>query len=67
MVDKFIDYSERVDTIQEAFAFIMGYMDGLLNSSITVQPYTTYESLSELEDDDGGEQKFGVSVSGTVD
>jgi len=67
MVDKFINYSENVDTIPEAFSFIMEYMDQFKSPNISIQPYTSYESLSDLTDDDAGEQKFGVSVSGTVE
>lgn len=66
MVDKFINYSEDVDTIQEAFSFIMNYMDEFESPSIAIQPYKSYENLTDLEDDEAGEQKFGVSVSGNV-
>lgn len=67
MVDKFINYSENVDNIQEAFAFIMAYMDEFESPDIRIQPYTSYESLTDMSDDDKGELKFGVSVSGTVE
>lgn len=67
MVDKFVNYSEDVDTIQEAFSFIMNYMDEFKSPNIAIQPYTSYANLSDLEDDDAGEQKFGVSVSGNVE
>lgn len=67
MVDKFINYSENVDNIQEAFAFIMEYMDEFESPNITIQPYTSYESLSDMDDDGKGELKFGVSVSGNVE
>lgn len=67
MVDKFINYSEDVDTIQEAFAFIMGYMDQFKSPNISIQPYTSYENLSDLDDDEAGELRFGVSVSGSVE
>lgn len=67
MVDKFVNYSEDVDTVPEAFSFIMEYVDLFESPSITIQPYMSYQNLSDLEDDEAGEQKFGVSVSGTVD
>lgn len=67
MVDKFINYSEDVDTIQEAFAFIMNYMDEFKSPNIVIQPYLSYENLSDLDNDEAGEQKFGVSVSGNVE
>lgn len=67
MVEKFVNYSEDVDTIQEAFAFIMNYMDEFESPSITIQPYLSYENLSDLDNDEAGEQKFGVSVSGNVE
>lgn len=67
MVDKFVNYSEDVDTIQEAFAFIMDYMDQFSKPAITIQPYTSYDSLSDLDDDEAGELRFGVSVSGNVE
>lgn len=66
MVDKFISYSEDVDNIQGAFSFIMEHMDEFASPNIAIQPYTSYESISDLDDDDKGEQKFGVVVSGTV-
>lgn len=66
MVDKFINYSEDVDTIQEAFAFIMNYMDEFESPTIAIQPYLSYENLSDLDNDEAGEQKFGVSVSGNA-
>lgn len=67
MVDKFVNYSEDVATIQEAFAFIMDYMDQFSKPAITIQPYTSYEHLSDLDDEDAGELRFGVSVSGSVE
>lgn len=67
MVDKYVNYTDDVDTIPEAFSFIMEYMDQFKSPHITIQPYTTYQNLSDLEDEDAGEQKFGVSVSGTVE
>lgn len=67
MVDKYVNYSEDVATIQEAFAFIMEYMDQFKSPSIAIQPYTSYERLSDLDDDDAGELRFGVSVSGSVE
>lgn len=67
MVDKFVNYSEDVDTIQEAFTFIMEYMDQFKSPTIAIQPYLSYENLSDLDNDEAGEQKFGVSVSGTIE
>lgn len=67
MVDKFINYSEDVATIQEAFAFIKDYMDQFKSPNISIQPYTSYEHLSDLDDDEAGELRFGVSVSGSVE
>lgn len=67
MVDKFINYSEDVDNIQEAFSFIMEYMDQFASPNIAIQPYTSYKNLTDMDDDDKGELKFGVSVSGTVE
>lgn len=67
MVDKFINYSDDVDNIQEAFSFIMEYMDQFESPNITIQPFTSYESISDMDDEDKGKQKFGVSVSGTVE
>lgn len=67
MVDKFVNYSEDVNTIQEGFSFIMEYMDQFSKPAITIRPYTSYDSLSDLDDDEAGELRFGVSVSGNVE
>lgn len=67
MAEKFISYSEDVDSIPEAFSFVMEHMDEFASPNIVIQPYTSYESISDLDDDDKGEQKFGVVVSGNVE
>lgn len=39
MVDKFINYSEDVETVNEAFAFVMDHMDEFSAPSITISAY----------------------------
>ena len=67
MVDKFISYSEDVENVHEAFAFVMEHMDEFEAPDIKIQSYTVYENLSDMEEGNGEhEVRYGVSVSGTV-
>lgn len=67
MVDKFVSYSEDVENVQEAFAFVMDHLDEFEAPNIQIQSYTVYENLSDMEEEDGEhEVRYGVSVSGTV-
>lgn len=67
MVDKFVSYSEDVENVQEAFAFVMDHLDEFEAPNIQIQSYTVYENLSDMAEEDAEhEVRYGVSVSGTV-
>lgn len=66
MVDKFINYSDDVDTLQAAFGFVMDYVDQFEAPSIDIRAYKQYTDITEMDDEDAGELRFGVSVSGNV-
>lgn len=66
MVDKFINYSDDVDTLQAAFGFVMDHVDQFEAPSIDIRAYKQYTDITEMDDEDAGELRFGVSVSGNV-
>lgn len=68
MVDKFINYSENVETLNEAFAFVMEYVDQFQAPSIDITAYEQYHDISTLTEgsDVVKNVRYGVSVSGTV-
>lgn len=67
MVDKFINYSEDVETVNEAFAFVMDHMDEFSAPSITISAYEVYHDISTFSEDNvETDVRYGVSVSGTV-
>lgn len=66
MVDKYINYTEDVESIQEAFTFIMGYLDEFEAPSIAITAYKQYNDILEMDEEEAGELRFGVSVSGNV-
>lgn len=68
MVDKFIEYSDLVETLPEAFGFVMDHVDQFDAPTVAIvarEVYHDIESLTE-EDESKVEIQFGVSVSGTV-
>ena len=68
MVDKFINYSDDVDTLNEAFGFVMDYVDQFKSPNIVISAVEVYNDITEMGDEDyEPELKCGVSVSGTVD
>ena len=67
MVDKYINYSEDVETVNEAFAFVMDHMEEFSAPSITISAYEVYHDISTFESEDvEADVRYGVSVSGTV-
>lgn len=67
-MDKFINYSDDVNTLNDAFGFVMDYVDQFKNPSIVITAVEVYHDVSEMTDDEyEPELKYGVSVSGTVD
>ncbi len=67
MVDKFINYSDDKDTLNEAFGFVMDYVDQFKSPNIVITAYEVYHDVMEMDDDTKGELKYGVSVSGNVE
>lgn len=67
MVDKFINYSDDLDTLNEAFGFVMDYVDQFKSPNIVITAYEVYHDVSEMEDEENAELKYGVSVSGSVE
>lgn len=67
MVDKFISYSDDVSSVDQAFAFVMEYLDAFTSPNIQIQAYTSYHNLAAMAEDGQGELRFGVSVSGSVE
>lgn len=67
MVDKFINYSDDLDTLNEAFGFVMDYVDQFKSPNIVITAYEHYSDVTEMLDDEKAEIKYGVSVSGTVE
>lgn len=67
MVDKFINYSDDKDTLNEAFGFVMDYVDQFKSPNIIITAYEHYADVTEMLDDEKAEIKYGVSVSGTVE
>lgn len=67
MVDKFINYTEDVETLNEAFAFVMEYVDQFQAPSIDITAYEQYHDISTISNEDVVKNvRYGVSVSGTV-
>lgn len=67
MVDKFINYTEDVETLNEAFTFVMGYVDQFQAPSIDITAYEVYHDISTFtEENVVRDVRYGVSVSGTV-
>lgn len=68
MVDKFINYSDDVDNLNDAFGFVMDYVDQFKSPSIRIEAVEVYNDITEMADENyEPELKYGVSVSGTVD
>lgn len=67
MVDKFINYSDDFDSLQQCFAFVFDYADQFKAPSIVITAYEHYVDVTEMLDDEKAEIKYGVSVSGTVE
>ncbi len=68
MVDKFINYSDDVDTLNEAFGFVMDYVDQFKSPNIVISAVEVYNDITEMSDEDyEPELKYGVSVSGNVE
>lgn len=67
MVDKFINYSDDFDSLQDCFGFVFDYAEQFKAPNIVITAYERYEDVTEMEDDDKGEIRYGVSVSGSVE
>lgn len=67
MVDKFINYTDDFDSLQECFGFVFDYAEQFKAPSIVITAYEVYHDVMELDDDTKGELKYGVSVSGNVE
>ena len=67
MVDKFISYSNDFDTLNEAFGFVMDYVDEFKSPNIVITAYEVYHNVTEMDDETKGELRYGVSVSGNVE
>ena len=67
MVDKFINYSDDKDTLNEAFGFIMDYVDQFKSPNIVITAYEVYHDAFEMNDEAQADLKYGVSVSGNVE
>lgn len=66
MVDKFMNYSDDVDSIQNAFGFIMDYFGEFEAPNIVIEAFRRYEDVYDMTDEEKGELRFSVSVSGKV-
>jgi len=67
MVDKFINYSDDVDALNDAFGFVMDHVDEFKAPNIVITAYEVYNDITEMDDEEKGELKYGVSVSGNVE
>lgn len=67
MVDKFINYRDDKDTLNEAFGFVMEYVDEFKSPNIVITAYEVYHDVTEMDDDTKGGLKYSVSVSGNVE
>lgn len=67
MTEKFINYSDDKNSLNEAFAFVMDYVDEFKSPNIVITAYEHYSDVTEMLDDEKAEIKYGVSVSGTVE
>lgn len=64
MVGKFINYTEDVKTLNEAFTFVMEYVDQFQAPSIDITAYEQYHDISTLSNEDAVKNvRYGVSVS----
>lgn len=54
MVDKFINYSDDKDTLNEAFGFVMDYVDEFKSPSIVITAYRHYVNHLDMADDEEG-------------
>lgn len=66
MVEKFINYSDDVDNIQDAFGFVMDYFTEFAAPSVSIDAYMSYDNILDLSDEDKGQIRYGVRVSGVV-
>lgn len=67
MVDKFINYTDDFDSLQDCFGFVFNYVEQFKAPSIVITSYEVYHDITEMGDETGGELKYGVSVSGNVE
>lgn len=67
MVDKFINYSDDFDSLQQCFEFVFDYAAQFKAPNIVITAYEHYVDVTEMLDDEKAEIKYGVSVSGTVE
>lgn len=63
---KYINYSDDKDSLASAFAFVMEYVDEFASPSIVITGYRHYSNILDMPEDEKGELRFSVSVSGEV-
>ena len=67
-MEKFINYSDDVDTLNDAFGFVMDYVDQFKSPNIIITAVEVYHDIEEMgQEGYEPELKYGVSVSGTVE
>ena len=63
---KYISYSDDRDSLTGAFSFVMDYVDEFASPSIVITGYRHYSNVLHRLEDEKGELRFSVSVSGEV-
>lgn len=66
MVDKFINYTDDFDTLQDCFGFVFDYSDQFKAPTIAISAYWEYDDLTQMDNEEAGRLRYGVSVSGNV-
>lgn len=68
MVDKYIEYSDLVETLQEAYGFIMDHADEFKAPNISIMAHEVYHDIQSLTGDDESDVEihYNVSVAGNV-
>lgn len=68
MVDKFIEYSGDVETLNESFTFVMDRVDEFQAPTINISAYEQYHDISTFSEENVVKDvRYRVSVSGNVD
>lgn len=66
MVDKFINYTDDFDTLQKCFEFVFDYAEQFEAPTIAISAYREYDDIMEMDNEEAGRLRYGVSVSGNV-